>query len=338
METFRDVRSRVLSECPIRLSENTQSIALPDGRVLVNGEAGAFLLDPVSDHWKPTAPSLLARDRGFAITADGSVLACGGVKGSWLQDGCELFRTDTSSWHPVPALPTPASNVACASAGGRVFAIGGYALQPGGGGAGSKATLSWAPGERAWQRHADAPFDTWLHRATALALDDGSLVLAFRDQLARLDGTWASLDGGVDGAAIAALSGGGFLVAGGGAWRREAVAEVRVWNGDWQERPALPKPRKQACAVRLGDRILILGGSWTSTTCEEVHDGGEIDRPQGRTYTQQVVHDHPHGELLIETAGGWSALPAPTVAGTCHALGEQRVIVMAQRPLVLDLG
>lgn len=331
------MRWRELSECPLRLDENTQSIGLPDGRVLVNGEAGAFLLDPVADRWERTQPSLLARDRGFAITAEGLLLACGGVKGAWLQDGCELFRPDTSSWHAVPALPTPASNLACATARGRVFAIGGYALQRGGGGAGSKATHSWAPGELTWQRHADAPFDTWLHRATAYALVDDSLVMAFRAQLARFDGAWSVLEGGVEGAAMAPLADGGFLVAGGGAWGREAIAEVRAWNGQWRDRRALPKPRKEACAVRVGERCVILGGSWTDTTWDEVHDGGEIDMPEGRTYTQQVVHDHAHADLLVETAEGWDIVPAPAVVGACHAVGGQRVVVMARWPVLIDL-
>lgn len=313
-----------------------RTILLDDGRVLqtvypYDGDPKpARIYNPKRDRWADIGMSVTpnVRGRGLARTAEGWVLATGGMIGSAPTATCELWKANM--WIAMPDLPVALHQHACISVHARSYVIGGTTRTQSGAWPSLASVWSWEPGEDAWREERPLPFA--MEACAAIVLDDHSFVAwgSTRNDAntARWDGTQWTPIGRIKASAVVAMRGGGFLEIGGNEGD-EATASVRAWTPErgWEDRPPLPKPRMHASAVRLADgRIAVVGGRWTTKNWEDTSDGGELDY-EYRSFYAWVVNKHLHDTLLLERDDGWREIPAPQVYGVdVFALPDGRLI------------
>jgi hypothetical protein len=84
--------------------------------------------DPATDAWWPVAPLRDARrEHGCAALEQlGIVVVCGGYDGERYVPSTEMFDPRAQGWRPLAPLKRPRQLLACASAGGCVYAVGGF--------------------------------------------------------------------------------------------------------------------------------------------------------------------------------------------------------------------
>jgi hypothetical protein len=107
---------------------NGLAAALPDGRVLLAGEGGSEVFDPVTDTFAPAARLPQPRHAAIAVTlADGDVLVVGGADESGAgRTSTVVYDVGDDAWRPGPELSTPRFKHALARlADGRVLVLGG---------------------------------------------------------------------------------------------------------------------------------------------------------------------------------------------------------------------
>jgi len=83
------------------------------------------IYDPAADEWR-AGPSMLDTHGGFAAAVLGDVaIACGGETRAVALDACEALDLPAGRWRAIEPVPTPRHGHAMATAGERVFVIGG---------------------------------------------------------------------------------------------------------------------------------------------------------------------------------------------------------------------
>jgi hypothetical protein len=313
-----------------------RTLLLDDGRVFQTFYAyygdpkPARIYNPKRDRWADIGMSITpnVRGRGLARTAEGWVLATGGMLGNAPTATCELWKAN--AWFAMPDLPEPLHQHACVTVHARSYVIGGTTRTQYGAWPALDTVWSWEPGEDAWREEPSLPFP--IDECTAIVLDDHSIVVHGTTRqdanTVRWDGTQWTPIGKIKASAMAAMRGGGLLEIGSNNGD-EALAAVRAWTSEhgWQPRPALPKPRMYGAATRLADgRIAVIGGRYTTKTWEDTSTGGELDYEYRSFYTW-VVNKHAHDTVLIERGDGWEEIPSPKLDGRdVFTLPDGRVI------------
>lgn len=266
---------------------------LPDGRVLLPGEhntlTGAELFDPATETWSATGSLNVGRGSHVsALLDDGRVLVAGGI--DWLDattpcfDSAELYDPATGRW----ALAAPMANRRMGAGGvkladGRVLVMGGFS---------ETAAVRFLrnaeifnPSTGTWTSTAEAPRE--VGNAGLVRLRDGRVLRAggVTRPSGRLDAPNEDLsqagaelyDPATDawsptGSMIAPRSqfpllllDDGRVLAVGGVSRPDgsALAEAEVFDPTtetWSPAGRLGVPRWNHRAVRLGARVLVVGG------------------------------------------------------------------------------
>jgi hypothetical protein len=233
--------------------------------------AELFHWDPRTDVWGSVRMPLPLAYCGLAALA-GRVYVVGGhtPPDDVPQTGVQVFDTSTSSWVDVacPALPESRMECNAATAGGRLFVIGGSSGGSAGGALGESvqlaSTISWAPGESSWREEAPAPAE--IRQFGTAVIDDviwccGGMPGQFTafDSTAR---TWLAGLAPHPMAPQAPLVGAhnGELWVCGGA-RQRAVHRYVPSTGSWHREPDLPTDQSWGAAYSWGGRLLVAGGA-----------------------------------------------------------------------------
>jgi hypothetical protein len=188
-EVFDPGRQRwtVTGPPPLAAFGSSPLIVLRDGRVLAAGGAAemsgqpspsAEIFDPATNEWSAAADMIRPRaDPGAILLLDGRVLVVGGERtfGGREMASAELFDPTTGRWSATPApMVARMARAIALLADGRVLVAGGG--NPAAGTMGAiETTEIFDPVSGQWS--SGAPLRTARFGASAVALDDGSVLL-----------------------------------------------------------------------------------------------------------------------------------------------------------------
>lgn len=236
--------------------------------------------------WEEAAPMPTPRmDAASAVVGDTLYVMGGRRRGGGsanetnqgIQDVVEGYVVAENRWVTgLPPLPAPVADMACATAGGRIYLLGGT----GGGNALSNAVWSWAPGEPAWYVHSDTlPGGV---RGAAACSPDGLAVLivggsdaagSFLGSVYRFtpESGFSSLPPVLQArsGACAGVVGGEPIVVG-GYFHGPLSSTEMLSPGGWSEGPPLPDARGSSAACQGDGLLFVLGGQGATGPLNQV--------------------------------------------------------------------
>lgn len=260
-----------------------------------------------------------ARTEVVGVSHLGGLVAVGGLRA----DGTATARVDVlmprSEWTRAPDLPEPLHHAGAASWQFRVWVVGGYTQGPDKQWKAVSTVLSWAEGEKEWQRHVSLPSP---RGALALAaVGDALVAIGGAAGSGAVAEVWVlrqraqSWERGPDLTQrrehLAAASAGGrvYAIAGRTAGLDTNLASVESWapgESRWRPEPSLARSRSGVGAAAVADQVCVAGGEGpggTEPLVECLVDGGWQDRGQLNTPRHGVAVAAVYGYLHVLGGG-----------------------------------
>jgi N-acetylneuraminic acid mutarotase len=216
--------------------------------------------------WQKRAPMPSPRSEVAAAPFQGAVALLGGFSPGRTSRRADLYLPKRNRWRVLPDMPVASNHAMAASAGGRLYVVGGYgATQPF-----LRTTLVF-DGKR-WRRLAPLPEG---RAAAAAAIVDGKLYVVggvaptgLAETALVLDlstGTWSAMRGPSPREHLAAVAAGGRVhVLGGrlgGVDSNLATFEAYTpATGRWETLPPIPEARGGAGLALAGGLLVSVGG------------------------------------------------------------------------------
>jgi Kelch motif/Galactose oxidase, central domain len=221
---------------------------------LVSGSAG----------WQKRAPMPSPRSEVAAAAFRGAVAVLGGFSPGRTSKRADLYLPKRNRWRALPDLPVASNHATAASAGGKLYVVGGYGgTQPF-----LRTTLEF-DGKR-WRRLAPLPQG---RAAAAAAIVEGKPYVVGGGALTGLAetayvldleaGTWSTIPGPSPREHLAAIAAGGrvYVLGGrlGGVDSNLATFEAYAPSGRWETLPPIPDARGGS-GLAIADGLLVSVG------------------------------------------------------------------------------
>jgi N-acetylneuraminic acid mutarotase len=209
-----------------------------DGKVYVmGGKKKVEAYDPVTDTWSEKAGMPVGRAMSSASVVNGKIYVVGGAKTTTMTDGTVFFESlalvheydpATDTWTKKASLQVPRYSPSTATAGGKIYAMGGILWERGA--VSGKAASS--------VEEYDPEHDTWLPKADMPSAKGLAAAVALNEKIYMMGG----MTKGVSGVTA-------------------SVYEYDPLADAWTQKAAMPEKRAWASAVVHDGLIYVLGGA-----------------------------------------------------------------------------